>query len=415
MIVEKKYDTEKYRYATKWRPLFQTGLVLLREAATMEQIDRAFRMFDCAIGLGESALETNGSGIALHRNIEATSEHTRTGAKFLPLDCVRHVEYERLAIRLACASTDILRIHRLGPAPERNASNFVVQDLLGAANYLAHASPCKDTCNAFASDVLRSLVGDSADCIPPTKQACCETYVAAVRNTDRDRAIALGVYLISPTPPSNRSIAESTSACDTGYRLTYGRLGLRANPKEAVRYYRRALELYPGNATAANNLGMLYCDACHGVEVNTRVALSYMYQAIQNGDKSSAPRNAAIILMEGISGVRKDMTKAVHLLLYQMSYGTERARGKARLTLERGLASISGLLLRPGLRLHARRCVEGKYVPFVEWTCELAVDYQGGLRNRGILAIVGIPSEHTTDPMPSDSSHGRALRGKSWR
>lgn len=291
---------------------------------------------------------------------------TYMGCKALPVYLVRPVEVECVARRLNCTEMDIGRVHNfLGQLSNDSKDGRITWDLNDVLDkkmgceYLMRATL---TGNKFAKRVLEWMAPVKAKDIVPTLGAAHAEYIRAINSGQRRLAIQMGTMVAggetgkAPIRPDHTFVLampaharEAMSANNIGYMLLHGLGGVNRNVEEAIKYFETAIKL--GSAAGASNLGHVYFSGANGGVVKDGQRAKQLYMlAVERGERSSAPRNLAVLLLRGAPGLRSDMQEAVRWLLLGLREGDNEARGKCEKTLRLTMRSWRFVLVNKAMK-----------------------------------------------------------------
>jgi TPR repeat protein len=352
-----------------WDGDFRRGVVLLKRNKE-RYVNSAYKAMDKAIGIRPPANKMAGSHLTTHT---ANVISTANGLKYLPVNIVRHVEYERMARALGMSESDINLIHSIDRVNLTGCSVSVelgkVTEVAGAIRYLLAAAEAGGRGNRFASSAIQWLSGGGTANARRTSRQCHLALVDAVITDNMIRAIFLGTMMYGTGGESGEDQAKSASASNIAWMLAEGAEGMPRNLKKAIHYYERAIDLNPLNMIAANNLGQILCtgDVDQGVYCNSSLAAMYFAKSIFAGDRDHAPRNLALIYSHGAPGIKQDIPEAVRLLVMQVMEGSEEARRRALASLDRVMMGRRFTMARHrDLSSVAKDLLSGKYLPMAE-------------------------------------------------
>lgn len=292
------------------------------------------------------------------------------GCNALPVYLVRPVETESVARRLNCTEMDIGQIHNFLMELEDNVKvekmcwdKNDIKDKGFATEYLMRATLVR---NRFAKRVLEWLAPVRAQGVVPALGAARTEYVRAINAGQRRRAIQMGCLIVGgetgdkPIRPDDTfvltmpvSAREAMAANNIGHLLLHGRGGVNQNVHEAIEYYEVAIRL--GSAAAASNLGHIYYSGANDEVTKDGQRAKQLYMlAIERGERTSAPRNLAVMLLRGAPGLKIDTSAAVRWLLLGLHEGNNEARSKCEKTLRLTMQSWRFSFLGKGLK---RDCI----------------------------------------------------------
>jgi hypothetical protein len=367
-----------------WMGAFRRGMHLLKQFERSD-VRTAYVCLDYAIGLQPSAKHETKRSASLNS----------TSKGLLPVDIVRHVEYERLARGLNMSEMDIALIRAsdgfdLKAEPAR-CGRRQVTDAREAQRYLMAAVAEAVYGNQSASAALLWLVGDRAAKVPRNRRGFLDVLINAMSDGDMPRAVFLGTIVYgSFEEVASKEEESSISASNIAWHCSTGAEGIPRNLNNAIRYYERAIDLDSRNKVAHNNLGQIYClgDVEHGLIKNGGRAVFYLTKAINAGDGDYAPRNLALLLHEGAPGVPQDTPEAVRLLVGQVLNGSTREiRNSARHSLDRVMLGRKFRMARHrNLSRQAKQLLRGRYVAMNDW--EETFDGNAGDTNNMVTTCI---------------------------
>lgn len=271
------------------------------------------------------------------------------GCKALPIYLVRPVEVEFVARRLNCTEMEIGRIQKflsqLSVDSKGDSLAWDMKDVKNKESAIEYLMRATLMSNRFAKSVLQWLAPSKAQGIEPTLGAPQAEYIRAIRGGDRLRAIQLGTMIAGgetsggPIRPDRTFVMamplrerEAMAANNIGYLLLHGDGGVGQDVREAIQYYEMALRW--GSAAAASNLGHVYYTGANGSIARDGQRAQQLYMlAVERGERSSAPRNMAVLLLHGAPGIKSDVSAAAHWLLLGLREGDEQARLKCERTM----------------------------------------------------------------------------------
>ena len=273
------------------------------------------------------------------KKIIGTTLSSYEGLIYLPIYIVRRVEYENCARKLNLSEMDIGQLHQPFEKDIWYIGDIVDQDF--GSNYLIRATMLG---NHFAKRVLDWLDPEKGNGINPIQGAGTEEYIKCIQNGNRQRAIELGTMMVTndkklDVRPDETIILrmksnekKAMSANNIAHLLAHGRQDIKQNVKEAIEYYRMAIEW--GSTAALGNLGYIYYCGLGCIKRDGRLAKFYYEQAISKGERNHVPRNLACLYYQGAPGIKKDYAQATHYLLLGYYQGDLNAKRKCKQTLK---------------------------------------------------------------------------------